>query len=232
MGRLFFLSSSLGWSPRIVNPTRAGWLTVFAYLLAASLCYRVYRRLCDSPHDGRQGAKATLRPWLLALTGQRRRLSEIPDRARGRSFWIGLAAALFLLGIGKQLDLLTPVTALGRLIATHQGWYGRRRKVQEIFIGGVIVAGCVGFRSVWVLIKGQERRAGPALLGIVCLVSYVGIRAVSFHYLDALLRSKIGGLELSAALELGGLALVAWGALRVGQAADVAVTAGEAKARH
>jgi hypothetical protein len=204
-----------------VNPTVAGYVTALSYLLASYLCYRVYRRLGDSAGDDRRGATEILTPLLLALAGQKQRLSEIPEHVRRRSFWLGLALVLGILGICKPLNLLTAITAIGRKIAFDGGWYGRRRRFQEVLIGGVIVAGLAAFRATWALTKGQERRAGPAVVGIVCLLSYVGIRAVSLHDVDTLLRWRLGRLELSAMLELAGIALVVWSALRFERATEV-----------
>src|SRR5262245_63104416 len=61
-------------------------------------------------------------------------------RSGPRGFWWGLAAALALLGVNKQLDLQTLLMQVSRDLARAQGWYDRRQAYQRLFIGGVAVA--------------------------------------------------------------------------------------------
>ena len=48
--------------------------------------------------------------------------------------WFGLSILLLVLGINKQLDLQTLLTALGREIAQENGLYESRREIQLIFV--------------------------------------------------------------------------------------------------
>jgi hypothetical protein len=53
---------------------------------------------------------------------------------------------------------------------------------------------------------------------MVFLLSFVAIRAASFHHVDILLSAHLAGLKLNWILELGGIAFVAFGAYRSGAA--------------
>lgn len=136
---------------------------------------------------------------------------------RVRAFWGSLAAILLLLGINKQLDLQTALTELGRILARSEGWYGQRRIVQVVFILVVAATGFWLFRSAVMLARGNLRQMRSVLLGTLFLISFVTIRAASFHHIDHLLGIRLGGVKVNALLELGGIALVihgAWKALR------------------
>ena len=50
-----------------------------------------------------------------------------------RLFWILAAIAMLALGLNKQLDLQTQLTALGRQWARDGGWYKQRREFQAVF---------------------------------------------------------------------------------------------------
>lgn len=128
------------------------------------------------------------------------------------ALWKGLAIGLLLLGINKQLDLQTALTEFGRIVANHQGWYERRQRVQIDFIIGVLLVGLWLVCSVLLLAGRNLPRLGVALVGIVFLCCFVAIRASSFHHVDILLGTRIGGLKINWLMELGGIALVGMGA--------------------
>jgi hypothetical protein len=129
-----------------------------------------------------------------------------------RRFWWLVAAMLLLLGLNKQLDLQTQLTAVGRSLARGEGWYGARRAVQMLFIavGGVVAAGL----GLW-LVK-LTARAGPAvrlsLAGVFLLGAFVMRRAVSFHHVDVLLGICWAGVKIHVVLELLGIAVTGAGA--------------------
>jgi hypothetical protein len=198
------------WSPGIGDPNIMGWITVVAYLWASYLCFAVHR-------TWRSAAGSTARGWALgpialALLGQRRRLAALPEAARMSALWKALAIGLLLLGINKQLDLQTALTEMGRIVAHSQGWYERRRRVQIDFIIGVVLAGVWLVRSVLLLAGENLPRLGLALVGVVFLCCFVAIRASSFHHVDILLGTYLGGLKVNWIMELGGIALVGFGA--------------------
>jgi hypothetical protein len=170
------------WRPGIGDPSFMGWLTVAAYLYAAFICRKA-------------GIFARLRGDLGA-----------------HRFWGMLAILLLGLGINKQLDLQTFFTLAGKQAAQAQGWYESRRIVQGIFIVFVIAAAALGLHWAWRRIRHRIAELWFPLAGFALLLSFVVIRAASFHHVDQLLHFKMAGLKVNWILELGGIALVALGA--------------------
>jgi len=200
------------WSPGIGDPNVMGWVTVVAYLCAAYLCFAVHRtwRAAAGP-----ASKArTWGPVALALLGQRRRLAALPEAVRMSALWNALALGLLLLGINKQLDLQTAITEIGRMIARDLDWISIRRTLQVYFILIILLFGLWILRSVVLLARGNARRLWPALAGTVFILVFVAIRALSFHHIDYLLGDDLGGFRLNWALELGGIGLIIFGAVR------------------
>jgi len=210
------------WSPGIGDPTFVGWVTVVGYLVASSLCWRQFRRLHEIEGGGDQaGHRSTLATAVStiarAFVTTRGRLGKLPAQERLRTLWLGLAVVLLLLGINKQLDLQTVVTELGRIAAKAHGWYGSRRPVQLVFIFVVALIGLGVFRAVLLLAQGELRRMRVVLLGTLFLVCFVTIRAASFHHIDRLLGTDIGGFRMNWIIEIGGILLIIVGASRAGQ---------------
>jgi hypothetical protein len=171
------------WHPGIGDPTPIGWLTVIAYFLAAWGCWTAF--LTASPTSG--------------------------ARSRER-FWLLLAVTLGALGINKQLDLQTALTEIGRALAHAGGWYERRHEVQFSFIVGVVVSGAGALAAMgWLLWPPSVGRAF-ALGGLIFLLSFVLIRASSFHHVDLFLGQTTFGLHWNWVLELSGIGLVGAGA--------------------
>ena len=177
----------LHWHLGIGDPTFMGWLTVAAYGLAAAACFfAASRDQAGDPRDVR------IRRWL----------------------WLAIGLVMSLLCVNKQLDLQTLFTDVGRVVAARGGWYGQRRVVQWVFVVAVMGAGAaaIGF-VVWKVRRFLgERVLVP--IGLCALVTFVVIRAASFHHVDVLLMSRILGVRMNWILELGGIALVGLGALR------------------
>lgn len=173
------------WSPGIGDPTPAGWVTVVAYIAAAGMVYRVIAH------------QTMLEPWL-----------EVTEKR----LWWCLLLGLVALGVNKQLDLQTAFTELGRIVAHAQGWYEDRRRVQMAFIAAWSVLGltlCAVL--VWVSF-GVPRPTLMALWGAVFLVVFVGIRAASFHHVDAFINLSWFDVKVNVMIENGALALLTAGA--------------------
>ncbi len=171
------------WYPIIGDPTFIGWFTVFAYFVAAFLCWKatVYARRTRPP--------AVIRAAAI--------------------FWFLLTCFMVFLGINKQLDLQTWMTNIGRKVARAQTWYDHRQIVQVVFIGSVLVAGlCIVAVLGW-LSRGAFRRQWLALAGAIFLGCFIMIRAASFHHIDQLLGLRFGGVTVNAVLELGGIFAIA-----------------------
>jgi len=141
------------------------------------------------------------------------------EAARGLNplIWRVLAAGCVLLALNKQLDLHNAITAFGRGLARSEGWYRQRRNVQLALLV------CFGLTSLaalgWTFRRtGAEwRRHRLTGAGMIFLITFIGVRAASFHHLDALLRVEFGGIRLHAAIEFAGICLLfvsAWHAAR------------------
>jgi hypothetical protein len=177
------------WSPGIGDPTPMGFLTVFAYFAAAVACFRARRRA--------QG--------LGAAVARERRVARL---------WLALGVFLVALGINKQLDLQTALTEIGRYLAVSRGWYERRREVQAEFIGWVAGAALTLGLALAFAARGQLRRLAMACAGALFLLTFVLVRASSFHHVDVMIHTRLAGLEMNWILELSGIALVGIAALR------------------
>lgn len=175
------------WRPGIGDPSAFGWTTVVAYFGAAWLCWRARQ---------------------VATSGQ------AVARRSSALLWSVLAASLVALGVNKQLDLQSAVTELARSVARDLGWYEERQLLQFGFIA-IVVLLAVGM-CLWLAFLAREelRRVIPALIGWVALCAFVAIRAASFHHVDRLLGTRLIGARMNVILELGGITVIAIGALK------------------
>jgi hypothetical protein len=152
-------------------------------------------------------AAAYLAVALLAVANARlaRRNEE------GAGFWLALAVVASVLGLNKQLDLQSLLTAAGREVAVAIGWYGRRRVIQAVFVG-LLAAGVVGVVGSLIRLRSRTSRAYVlTILGVVGLTAFVLARAATFHHVDALAGVSLGDTTLGAVAELGSLATIALG---------------------
>ncbi|MBB6505143.1 multisubunit Na+/H+ antiporter MnhB subunit [Sphingomonas endophytica] len=138
----------------------------------------------------------------------------------GWRFWAGVALAMLALGINKQLDLQSLFTQVMRDMSLRLGWFAERHVLQLAFIlavaaGGLILA-MIAMRRLPVL----QRNMRLAALGVCLVYTYVIIRAASFHHIDRFINSAILGARWNWVLEIGGIGIVAVGALRVLLARD------------
>lgn len=205
-----------GWSPGIGDPTFVGWLTVFAYFVAAYLCLRAFKAQKQTP-DARAGWRAYVdaaQSCFAAFKRFQRPLDEVPVRARMAMLWLMIGLLFWALGLNKQLDLQSALTEGARILAFRFGWYEERRVVQLLFIAVVAGLGVMGVVGVLKLAKGRLVELRLTLLGAAFVVSFVVIRAASFHHIDRLIDSTILDFRMNWILELGGISCVAWGAVR------------------
>jgi hypothetical protein len=129
-------------------------------------------------------------------------------------FWIFLAVLLALLGINKQLDLQSLFTDIGRVFAKNNGWYDNRREVQAVFVTMVFTVTLIGtLLAVWIVRKNFKHILLP-LTGFLLLVGFIGIRAISFHHVDALLKTTIENIRMNWIFELGGIGIILASGLR------------------
>jgi hypothetical protein len=127
-------------------------------------------------------------------------------------FWLLVLCATVLLGANKQLDLQSWFTQVGRDVAKAHGWYQERRNVQITLIAILIASGLVGIGIIALMLRRVLRHVAGAVLGLVFLVTFVAVRAASFHHVDRWLGA--GVVRLNWVLELGGIGLIALSAWR------------------
>ncbi len=164
------------------DPTLEGWTITGVYALAAVCCFAAGRR------ERRGGAGSDRFP----------------------RFWFLLGVVLLALTVNKQLDLHGGVTAVGREVAMTTGLDDHRRTLQALFIAGVGV--CL-FIAAGAILRSAGRRPlrfPLACAGIAMLVSFILLRAASFHHV---IGSMPGAVRVS--LELGGAVLIGVEAGRV-----------------
>ncbi|PPE65050.1 hypothetical protein [Caldimonas caldifontis] len=127
-------------------------------------------------------------------------------------YWAALAALMALLALNKQLDLQTWFTQFGRDLALSQGWYDNRRVVQVAFI--LLLAGAAAGVSVllWQQLRQSWRGYRLSAVGVAVLMTFIVIRAATFHHIDILLGWGLAGVNLNHLLELGAIGLIAAGA--------------------
>ena len=131
----------------------------------------------------------------------------------GFRFWGLIALFLLLLGINKQLDLQSFFTEVGRIIAREEGWYGKRRTVQFVFVIFVFCIGLTAVVTVWWLLRNDWSRFILPLTGFLLLITFIVIRAASFHHVDLFLKWNPAGVRMNWFFELGGTGIVFGGAL-------------------
>jgi hypothetical protein len=175
------------WSPGIGDPTVVGWVTVAAYFAAAACCAVANRSLRGTGERGR--------------------------RRRERTIWGVLGAALFLLGVNKQLDLQSAFTEIGRILAKSEGWYQDRQVYQGLFILALGLAALAVVCVLAYLARKLSAWTKLAVTGSVLIIGFVVIRAASFHHFDAFIQSRIFSIKMNWILELGGIAVVLLSAL-------------------
>ena len=181
--------SELQWRPSIGDPSLMGWFTVAGYAVGAvlaALAGRAEAEICCEVQGSRGEVK----------------------------LWMAVAVAMACLCVNKQLDLQSLLTDIGRVVARHQGWYEQRRWVQEWFVLGVLVgAGASGSWFIWryrAFCMSHKLLAG----GTLFLLTFVLVRAVSFHHVDMILGTTVIGFRGNWILELTGILLISLAAAR------------------
>jgi hypothetical protein len=182
------LISQIRWRPQIGDPSVMGWLTVAAYAAAALLCFVAAHR-CLVTADPEQ------------------------DRRR-RRMWVGVAVLMLLLCVNKQLDLQSLFTDVGRVLATRGGWYDGRRTVQLWFVIALAATGAMMFVIIAWKTRSILRERRLLLFGLSFLLTFIVIRAASFHHVGIILSSEIIGVRVNWILELGGISSVALSAVQ------------------
>ncbi len=143
---------------------------------------------------------------LLAVTlyWQQRRT----EKSDGR-FYVTLALLLLGLGVARQTGLLRWFTEAGRSVAWAEGWYMTRWLVQRQLVCGGLYGGMLLLVLLLWLNRHALRQHGAILLGVSFLLSFVAIRAISFHNVDLWLSRRRMGIPMNTLLEVGALLWIA-----------------------
>jgi hypothetical protein len=179
---LFTLFEQVGWQPTIGDPTFMGWFTVAAYFLTAAAALKL------------SFAADAIFPRASSVKQQR--------------FWLILGALLFFLGINKQLDLQSLLTAVGRYYARQDGWYDQRRTVQVAVIGGILITMCTAMLLFVLHFRTIFKANMLAIVGLGFLLLFIAVRATSFHHMDMLINFRILNVRMNWVLELTGICAI------------------------
>jgi len=130
------------------------------------------------------------------------------------SIWLVVAAGMAALSANKAFDLQSLFTAIGGAVAHHQGWYEQRREFQKWILLGFLS----GFAVIvsWFALRHDTFWVRHKLLsvGVIFLVTFIVVRAISFGPFDVFLGSRLLGVKMNWFLELGGICLVGFSAIR------------------
>ncbi len=130
------------------------------------------------------------------------------DEIAGRRMWALVMLLMVLLCLNKQLDLQSLFTDVGRVIAGREGWYEKRRAIQKVFVLGVLgVSGVLTIFMTWRFWSFWKKHFLLAA-GLAFLLTFIVVRAISFHHVDVFLKSEVSGVRMNWFLELGGIALI------------------------
>jgi hypothetical protein len=168
-----------GWTPGIGDPTPTGWLTVAVYYLIALLC--------------------------VAHVHAHRRIGS----DRHVFAWIILAGTVVLLGLIKQFDLLSAVTAFFRHQAQRTGLYSDRHAWSGLTMLGVAAINLGGLTWGVYRIPFETRAQRGIALVTGTLILFILARSASIHAIDQALRATVGNMRLNALIELSLLIAIA-----------------------
>lgn len=184
------IAASGRWHLGIGDPDAIGWCIVGAYAIAVGLsvwalmsCVRGIRLLADV--DGREAGNQRTLAWC----------------------WFVVVVVMLALGVNKQLDLQTWFLQTMRRRAYEGGWYGDRRRYQADVVSIALVVGAVGAAGLGYLMRRVLRRMAITIAGVAMLVTFVTVRAISFHYVDYVLAMG-GRINVNVLLESSGILLI------------------------
>lgn len=128
---------------------------------------------------------------------------------RDARFWYATAVLLVLLGINKELDLQSLLTEAARRLARETGWYEQRRQFQALFLAALGIGGLAGAALLAGWLRRSRRAVKVAAAGIVILLTFVFMRAASFHHLDEWVTVNVAFMRSGWWLELAGIVVIA-----------------------
>jgi hypothetical protein len=119
-----------------------------------------------------------------------------------------------VLCLNKQLDLQSLFTDIGRTLATRWGWYDERRTIQLLFVIAAAAAGTAMVIYIASKTRSILRERKLLLFGLAFLLTFIVIRAASFHHVATVLAAEVLGVRVNGILELTGILMIALSAAR------------------
>jgi hypothetical protein len=148
--------------------------------------------------------------WAYAAAGL---LALLTARPRGgapwNKAWLTVAVGLAFLCVNKQLDLQSLLTDLGRELFRSLGLYEARRTFQKLFVFAALGLAAAGAGWVTWHYRAFCGRNRLLVAGLFFLLTFIVVRAISFHHVDKFLGTRVAGMKLNWMLELTGIGLVA-----------------------
>jgi len=173
----------INWTPTIGDPSFMGWFTVAAYFITAVISFKLY------------------------LSSDQLFSDEVVKKQK--TFWLLVTLIMLFLGVNKQLDLQSLLTAIGKYYAHRDGWYEDRRFFQISGIIGIISTLLIGVSVFSYKMRAILKTNSLAIAGLCFLLLFVAIRATSFHHMDIVINTAVFGVRMNWVLELFGIFLVA-----------------------
>lgn len=172
------------WHPGIEHVSLVAWGAAVLYLFTAYFCWRAAR----APRS--VGVAARSEPLV----------------------WGAIACLFVLLGLFRGAEFQPTVVDYGRDMAHIQGWYEYRHIIQPYIIGVIgiasLIAAIVLLKLLWGLPPPTQLAVGCTLM----LLTYIAVRIVSLHPVDAVAHTRILGVRLSWIFEIGILVVVIFAA--------------------
>jgi hypothetical protein len=138
---------------------------------------------------------------------------QAADPGIGVQTWALMVVFLLAMGLNKQLDLHSGVLAWAKQVAKSQNWFEQRFLVHLIFVASVGVIGLIVLVGLRRVLVDAWRHHRPAIFGTVTLLVAIAIRLMTLPAFE-----KWFGWRLSWnhnwLIELIGIALIAWAAIR------------------
>lgn len=125
-----------------------------------------------------------------------------------QQFYGGHMVLLLILAMNKQLGFLIALTSYSRLTAIREGWYNTRRLAQLDLIWGLGAAAFFLLVLIGWHFRPILRQHWLPLVTAMGLLTYVAIRTVSYHAVDAIILDRVLGVPWDWLFELTGLCLL------------------------
>jgi hypothetical protein len=126
----------------------------------------------------------------------------------GWRYWIAMTPILVFLGVFKLFDLPGLFTDAFRsgFMQSQQGEF--HGTIQRNISAAMLLAGVAGIAVIFYFSRRLLWKIRIAMAGVIYLIAFMVIRAISLHMIDHVLEIQVLGVKMNHVLELGGLALV------------------------